>query len=888
MNVNISAVATAISLSLLAGNAYSSEQNQQKTEVIQSVVDTVASSLEVHIASIEHQPADTKAKCPGGYCYRAEITLTNKGKKEIVGDWEIYFSNLRRILDTKSDLFEITHVNGDLHRIVPTSKFKGLKPGDSVAIQFDAEHWKIVDSDYMPRYYVAAQGAEARVIPNTIPQEGDGLADLSGYLDLISTAPEDANMWQRYPEDSSIMATAGTRYERNLAVKDLGLSSVSAKIIPSPIDIKVHNSSVDISSGLNLKIEEDSLTADQLDALEHRFNQLGVTPNKGIPVVISVDPKHKAFKGKTKQEAYTLKVTPKEVRVVGADPAGAFYGVQSLAALVTVGSQTIPEVTIDYDAPRFEHRGMHLDVARNFKSKAEIKKVLDQMAAYKMNKFHFHLADDEGWRLEIPGLPELTEVGAQRCHDLSERQCLLPQVGSGPDDTTSGSGYYSVDDYAEILAFASARNIQVIPSMDMPGHARAAVKSMEARYHKYAELGDMAAAEMYLLTDRHDGSEYFSVQNYTDNTINPCMESSFVFMDKVISEIAKQHKNAGQPLVDYHIGADETHGAWVDSPVCRALFVDPTNNIDNVADLGGYFIERISHILEAKQLNLAAWNDGLKHGSYMDPTKLAGDASAYTWSALFWGGANEAHSLANAGYNVILSLPEVTYFDHPYEADPREPGNYWAGRYTDTQKVFNFMPENLPANAETMTDRDNNPFEIPASTVALQDGKRFKGMQGHVWTEMVRTDEQLDHRVFPRILGIAERAWSKADWELEYDAEKAYRTNTSGYKGTDHMGKRIVNRDDDWTEFANTLGYKEFAKLDAAGVAYRLPVPGAKIDNNGKLSINNAFPGVTVQYSVNGTNWQNYDHSNKPTVKAGVKIRSIASTGRAGREIVVN
>ncbi|MEI8597576.1 family 20 glycosylhydrolase [Vibrio sp. M60_M31a] len=105
-------------------------------------------------------------------------------------------------------------------------------------------------------------------------------------------------------------------------------------------------------------------------------------------------------------------------------------------------------------------------------------------------------------------------------------------------------------------------------------------------------------------------------------------------MDKVISEIAKQHKNAGQPLVDYHIGADETHGAWVDSPVCRALFVDPTNNIDNVADLGGYFIERISHILEAKQLNLAAWNDGLKHGSYMDPTKLAGDAQPYLVSPI--------------------------------------------------------------------------------------------------------------------------------------------------------------------------------------------------------------------------------------------------------------
>ena len=139
------------------------------------------------------------------------------------------------------------------------------------------------------------------------------------------------------------------------------------------------------------------------------------------------------------------------------------------------------------DAPRFDYRGVMVDVARNFHSKDAILATLDQMAAYKMNKLHLHLTDDEGWRLEIPGLPELTEVGSNRCFDLEEKSCLLPQLGSGSTSDNFGSGYFSKADYVEILKYAKARNIEVIPEIDMPAHARAAVISMEARYNRLIE-----------------------------------------------------------------------------------------------------------------------------------------------------------------------------------------------------------------------------------------------------------------------------------------------------------------------------------------------------------------------------------------------------------------
>jgi hexosaminidase len=160
-------------------------------------------------------------------------------------------------------------------------------------------------------------------------------------------------------------------------------------------------------------------------------------------------------------------------------------------------------------------RGLHVDVARNFHSKAEILAILDQMAAYKLNRLHLHLADDEGWRVEIAGLPELTTIGSRRCHDLAERTCLLPQLGAGPDPSAPVNGFYSRADYIEIVRAAQARHIQVIPSFDMPGHSRAAIKAMEARAARLrAEGKPEAEAGRYLLSEAGNASVYSSIQHY--------------------------------------------------------------------------------------------------------------------------------------------------------------------------------------------------------------------------------------------------------------------------------------------------------------------------------------------------------------------------------------
>ena len=183
-------------------------------------------------------------------------------------------------------------------------------------------------------------------------------------------------------------------------------------------------------------------------------------------------------------------------------------------------------------------------------------RLLDQMAARKLNKFHFHLSDDEGWRIEIPGLPELTEIGARRCHDLSEQRCLLPQLGSGPFSNNNGSGFLSRSDYIDIIKYARARHIEVIPEFDMPAHARAAVIAMEARYQRLMRQGKEQQANEYRLLDPSDSSNTTSVQLYDRTSyLNPCMPSSLRFVDKVIAEVQAMHRAAGQPLTTRTLAA---------------------------------------------------------------------------------------------------------------------------------------------------------------------------------------------------------------------------------------------------------------------------------------------------------------------------------------------
>ena len=230
-------------------------------------------------------------------------------------------------------------------------------------------------------------------------------------------------------------------------------------------------------------------------------------------------------------------------------------------------------------------------------------KLLDLMAFYKLNRFHWHLTDDEGWRFEVKQLLELTSVGSRRGHTLDEADRLIPAYGSGPaaDGTkSSGTGFYTQDDVVEILQYAQARHITVIPELDFPGHARAAIKSMEARRDRLARFDPKA--DVFLLREPKDESVYESVQMWRDNVVDVGSDSTYRFLDIVIGELAGIYKRAAVPLTSIHLGGDEVPaGVWEKSPACTLVPIDTNSKIPRRGQLELHFLNRAADLLAAPQ-----------------------------------------------------------------------------------------------------------------------------------------------------------------------------------------------------------------------------------------------------------------------------------------------
>ncbi len=844
----------------------------------QLTLNQLGDTLDIKYRLISNYPDGCPTSGVDGRCFSAQIDLTSAIDIESK-DWAIYFSQMRPVKSVSGEEFTITRVKGDLHKIEPTDSFKGLKKGFTKTIDFRGELWQLSETDAMPNYYLVSGELTPVVIKSTqVTKDAETGMELRPYNAAFTDAD---TQYRRSDTDKVQWATPEVLFLANQGVATQPESAVNT-IIPTPLSVEVTSTDRPVSFAQGIKFNLNSIDAASITAALDRLARIGVVHNeKGIEVSFE------KLAGEQISGSYRLNIEEDSIEISAGDDAGFSYAIASLTSLIDTKYLSVNTMSI-VDEPRYGFRGMHIDVSRNFHSKQLILDLLDQMAAYKLNKLHLHMADDEGWRLEIDGLPELTDVGSKRCHDLTESSCLLPQLGSGPSAESSVNGYYSKADYIEILKYASARQIQVIPSMDMPGHSRAAIKSMDARYNKYMALGNEHAAKEYLLADFDDKTVYSSVQYYDDNTLNVCMESTFHFVSKVIDEIAKLHAEAGQPLSIYHIGADETAGAWLESPICKAFLADNNRGIESGDELGAYFIERVSNILSSRGIKPAGWSDGMSHTRHEN---MPAQSQSNVWDVISHGGYKRAHEQVNLGWDAILGMPEMLYFDFPYEADPKEHGYYWASRNTNERKLYGFMPDNLPANAEQWTDIQGQAFEADDTVQLDENGVRvsgpikkgmgFTGIQGQLWSETLRSDAVVEYMTFPRLLILAEKAWHRADWEVPYRYEGAVYNQDSGFF-TQEMRARQLKQ---WSLIANTLGHKELSKLDRAGIEYRIPTVGARIDE-GKLFTNLIYPGLAIEYRIDGGQWQIY--SSPVTVEGAVEVRAVAADGnRRGRPLLV-
>lgn len=423
-------------------------------------------------------------------------------------------------------------------------------------------------------------------------------------------------------------------------------------------------------------------------------------------------------------EGYDLSVTPKNVVIRANQPAGLFYGIQSLLqllpaaieskSLVKQASWEAPCVTIK-DYPRFSWRGLMFDVSRHFFTKDEVKNFIDEMVKYKYNLLHLHLTDDEGWRIQIKSLPKLTEVGAWNVHRIGTFGSFSAPT---PDEPRNYGGFYTQDDIRELVKYASDRFVNILPEVDVPGHSLAAIAS-------YPELSCTPGAENYhvrsgeKIMDWHKGG--FSA--LVDNTLCPANDKVYDFLDKVFTEVA-----ALFPFGYIHVGGDEcAKNFWEKSDAIKQLMQQ--EGLKTMEEVQSYFEKRVEKIIESKGKKVIGWDEILEGG-------LAPNALVMSWRGMKGG-----IQAAKMGHEVVMSPTTFVYLDYMQGDAVIEPPVYATLRL---KTVYSFEP-------------------VPDSV----DPKLIKGGQANLWTEQVYNTRHMQYMIWPRSLAVAECLWSpkdKKDW----------------------------------------------------------------------------------------------------------------------------
>ncbi|MFJ9635801.1 beta-N-acetylhexosaminidase [Streptomyces sp. NPDC101178] len=420
-------------------------------------------------------------------------------------------------------------------------------------------------------------------------------------------------------------------------------------------------------------------------------------------------------------EAYGLVVDGGAVRITGSGAAGLLHGAQTFRQLlgpdafrrapVTPGrTWEVPAVAVE-DEPRFGWRGMLLDVCRHFLPKDDVLRYLDLLSAHKLNVFHFHLNDDQGWRIEIKRHPRLTETGAWRSRSKYGHRA------SDLWDETPHGGYYTQDDIREIVAYAAERHIRVVPEIDIPGHAQAAIAA-------YPELGNTDVVDTAALT-------VWDSWGVSPNVLAPT-EDTLRFYEGVLEEVLELFPAETSPFV--HIGGDECpKDQWKESPLAQARIAEL--GLKDEDELQSWFIRHFDTWLTARGRRLIGWDEILEGG-------LAEGAAVSSWRGYAGGIA-----AAEAGHDVVMCPEQQVYLDHRQDGGPDEPMPI--GYVRTLEDVYRFEP-------------------VPPG-LSEEAAGHILGTQANVWTEVMQNRSRVDYQVFPRLAAFAEVAWSTLPAPAERD-----------------------------------------------------------------------------------------------------------------------
>lgn len=498
------------------------------------------------------------------------------------------------------------------------------------------------------------------------------------------------------------------------------ISYAQNNIIPKPVNFNLTKDHFEINGGVVFDIRtKDKEVIHYANRFENLLKEKGIQispktkKNNAGSIIITL---LEAINDELGTEGYLLDIKKDKILLSANKASGIFNGLQSLRQLFPSefekNEQTLTSLTLNgceiKDYPRFKWRGLHLDVSRHFFTVDEVKAFIDKMSQYKFNVFHWHLTDDEGWRIEIKSLPKLTEVGAWRVERYGDFGKERPYPK--PGEKATYGGFYTQEEIKDVVQYALDRNITIVPEIDMPGHSMAALAA-------YPELS--TKQESKFVNPGSKFSEWYGNGTFKmliENTLNPADEQVYEFVDKVFTEVAQLF-----PGDFIHMGGDECYkGFWEEDEKVQLFMKE--NNLSNSEELQSYFVKRVEKIIQSKGKKLIGWDEILEGG-------LAEDATVMSWRGMK--GGIEA---AKLGHHVVMTPTTYSYLD------------YTQGDHSVENVIYNDL------SLETCYR-----FEpVPENT----DPKYILGGQGNVWTEKIPTMPFAFYMTYPRAFALSETLWS--------------------------------------------------------------------------------------------------------------------------------
>ncbi len=514
--------------------------------------------------------------------------------------------------------------------------------------------------------------------------------------------------------------------------EEKNIDAYEPSIIPQPVTYESTDDTFVISKNINLDVKvEDDQAQTYVNGFIDFLTSAAISTNASTSdntISINLNETEKEAIG---SEGYDLEITKNSISLSANKAAGIFNGLQTLKQFFPVGFKydetnkiALKGANIS-DYPRFAWRGLMLDVSRHFFSVEDVKSYIDKMSHYKLNTFHWHLTDDQGWRIEIKSLPKLTEIGAWRVERHGRFGSSRPYPK--PGEKATYGGFYTHEQIKDIVQYASDRNITIVPEIDMPGHMMAALAA-------YPEMS--VKKEKKFVAPGSKFSEWYGNGKFKmliENTLNPADEKVYEFIDKIFTEVAELF-----PGEYIHMGGDEAyHGYWEADPTVRSFM--KKNGIKDSHELQSYFVKRVEKIISSKGKKTIGWDEILEGG-------LADGAAVMSWRGI--AGGIEA---AKLGHNVVMSPTTFVYLD------------YTQGDYSVENKIY----------ADLSLEKTYSFEPVPEGI----DAKYILGGQGNLWTEVVPNLQYAYYMTYPRAFAISETFWSpkeKKNWESFIDRTEAH------------------------------------------------------------------------------------------------------------------